>query len=317
LYRISFEKSPEDLTIRREIANAVSAAGMALARRGKRAEALQSYHEAVRHFEYLSRHDEQNSVARRGLMLAYSHMGDLLHEPGVATPAEAATALSWYLKMYEVAQQLYRADPANYRGLTDIGIATMRVANATVQPEERLHRYAEALGYLRKAALTSKDLMVDMNTAFIETKIGDILSARGDHQEAARYYREAIPRGERLLSVDPKNSSARRTLIDGIRRLGEDAARRGSTSETQQMKDKLLRLAEELADDVGAPVRVQALVPRAYLAIASICSLQRDRQSARQWYERSIAGFRRIREVPGFASNPDIQEAESALARLQ
>jgi serine/threonine protein kinase/tetratricopeptide (TPR) repeat protein len=317
LYRISFEKAPEDLTLRREIANAVSAAGMALARRGKRSQALQSYHEAVGHFEYLAKHGGQNSTAKRGLMLAYSHVGDLLHEPGVATPAEAASALDWYLKMYDIAQQLYRADPANYRGLTDIGIATMRVANATTLPEERLHRYAEALGYLRKAAQTSKDLMVDMNTAFIETRMGDILSARRDHQEAARYYREAIPLGERILGVDPKNSSARRTLMDGVRRLGEDAARRGGAVEAQQMKDKLLRLAQELKDDAGAPVRVQALIPRAHLGIASISAIQHDAKSAREWYERSIAGYRRLKDVPGFSSNPEIQEAETALAKLR
>lgn len=316
LYRASFEKAPEDLAIRREIANSLSAGGMALARRGKREEALANYQEAVSHFEYLATHGEQNSAARRGLMLAYSHVGDLLHEPGVATPVEAASALKWYLKMYEVSQQLYRADPANYRGLTDIGIATMRVANATPQPEERLHRYAEALGYLRKAAQTNKDLMSDMNTAFIATKMGDILATRGDHQEAGRYYREAIPLGEKLLSVDPKNSSVRRTLIDGVRRLGEDAARRGATNEAQQMRDKLLRLAEDL-NDPNIPVRVQAMVPRAYLGVASIYSLQKDRTSAREWYERSIAGFRRLRDLPGFSSNPEIQEAESALAKLR
>ncbi len=317
LYRAAFEEDPEDLSIRREIANAVSAAGMVLTRLGRRPEALQSYQEAVSHFEYIAAHGEQqNSGARRGLMLAYSHVGDFLHEPGIATPAEAAIALKWYLKMYEVAQQLYRSDPANFRGLTDIGIATMRVANATTKSEEKLHRYAEALGYLRKAAQTNRDLMVDMNTAYIQTKMGDILASHGDYQEAARYYREAIPTGERLLLTDPKNSSVRRTLIEGLRRLGEDAARRQSTAEARLIRDKLLQLADELKDP-NASVRVLALVPKAHLGVASIYAAQRDNAAARQWYERTIAGYRRIESRAGFASGPELAEAENALARLR
>jgi serine/threonine protein kinase len=315
LYQSTFGKSPEDLSIRRDIANTISAAGMALNRLGRRDEALQSFQEAVLHFEYLAVSQQQDTNAKRGLMLAYSHIGDVLNEPGIATAADTAVALKWYLKMYEVAQQIYSADPANFRGLTDIGIATMRVANATAQPEQKLHRYAEALGYLRKAAHTNKDLMLDMNTAFIETKIGEILASRNDYQEASRYLHEAVPTGERLLAADPKNSSVRRTLIEGVRLLGEDAARRGALIEAQQLREKLFQLVDGLEKEEHS-VRVQALVPKAHLAVASIYATLGDKKLARQWYGRSLADLRRLQAVQGFASNNDMHEVEVALAKL-
>ena len=68
-------------------------------------------------------------------MLAYSHIGDTLSETGVAKPSEMPAALDAYLKMYEAAQKLHKEDPADFRALTDIGIATMRVAKATADPD--------------------------------------------------------------------------------------------------------------------------------------------------------------------------------------
>jgi len=248
-------------------------------------------------------------------MLAYSHLGDLLSETGVAKPSEAAGALNAYRKMYDVAQRLHAVDPADFRALGDIGIATMRIAKVTTQPEEQLHRYAEALGYLRKATQTNQDLMLQMNMAYVQMRMGDILRSRGDMKEAVLYYREAIPLGERILATDSKNSSVRSTLILGLRRLGEDAASRGSAKEALDAQTKLIRLADEVRQPTASP-RVQALVPLGYAAAASIANTLGDKTKAREWYGFALSEYRRLQSQPSFAYRREMLEVESSLSNL-
>ena len=52
--------------------------------------------------------------------------------------------------------------------------------------------------------------------------------------------------GENLLAIEPKNSSVRRTLIEGMRSLGEDAAKRRDRQEAIEFRDKLIQCAEEV-----------------------------------------------------------------------
>ena len=80
---------------------------------------------------------------------------------------------------------LHRADQADFRALTDIGIAAMRVGRASAT-EESLQKYEEALGFPAESRRTHKDLMLDMNTAFSGNPDGEILHARGRQPERAR-----------------------------------------------------------------------------------------------------------------------------------
>jgi eukaryotic-like serine/threonine-protein kinase len=316
LYRSLAERSPDDLSLRQDEADALTNSGMALARLARRDEAISNFQEAVHNFELLVARQPQNTKWRRGLMLAYSHVGDILCEPGVAKPSELPGALKAYVHMYEAARLLHRADPADFRALTDIGIAAMRVARASPREDERFQKYEEALGFLRKAAETHKDLMLDMNTAFTETRMGDILRARGNIRDARRYFSEAVSRGEQVLAIDPKNSSVRRTLIEGLGSLGEDAARRQDRREAIDCRDKLIRYADEVRSQDATP-RVQALIARGYAGAAGIDAALGDGRRAREWYLRSIAEFRKVQALPTFSSRKEMQETEAALAKLR
>jgi tetratricopeptide (TPR) repeat protein len=228
-----------------------------------------------------------------------------------------AEALPPFLKMYALAEQIQRADPADYRALSDRGIALMRVAGVTPDPAEKLHRYTEALGYLKQAAQTNKDLMTDMNTAFIHTRIGDILRDRGATAEALRHYRESMLSAERVVARDPKNASARRALMEDLRWLGEDAARRHATRESAEYRERLVKTAEALRRQKDLPPQVQGAVVRAYVGVASILAASGDKEAARQQYQSAVEEFRKLQALPGFAFRKDLQEAETALARLR
>lgn len=315
LYRQVAAKRPDDFLVRREVASAVSAAGMALGRLGRREDALRSFTEAVGELEWLVARNPQNASSRRGLMLAYSHVGDTLSEPGVATPAEAPAALQAYLKMYGVAQKLHHDDPANFRALSDIGIATMRVARVTADPEQKLQRFTEALGYLQKAAQINKDLMLDMNTAFIETRIAELLRAKGA-KDSLRYYQRALQANERLLANDPKNQSVRRTLMEDLRALGEDNAKRGVALQAEIYRDRILELAEQVKS-LNVSNRMQGQIPRGYASAGFIEVLLGNKKSARDLFERALTEHRRLQALPGYAGRDDLAELEGAINKLR
>jgi tetratricopeptide (TPR) repeat protein len=261
--------------------------------------------------------DKENNNLQRSLMLAYSHIGDVLLEPAADGSIQHAEALQAYLQMSGIAEELHKADPVNFRALTDLGIATMRVANAVQQPSEKLRRYQEALRLLKQAAHTSNDRMLQMNRAFIETRIGDLLKSSGQASEANRHYRDAIPIGEQLLDGDPRNFSVRRTLMDALRAVGEEAARRHARADAAECREKLLNLAEQVKQQRGAPPRMQALVARADAGVGAILAAGGEIEGARARYELAVQQYRRLQQLPGFVFMKELREAESALARLK
>ena len=240
LYRVVLKTTPGDAAVRKDIASTLASEGMALARMHRRDEALARFEEVVKECESLLARDPDNTGVKRSLMLAYSHIGDVRSTPGIATPADIAEALPPFLKMYAIAEQLHKADPADYRALSDLGIAVMRVANVTQDKGEKLRHYNEALGYMNQAAQTNKDLMVQMNAAYVHTRMGDILRERGFNAEAVRHYREGMQSAEKVVAVDVKNTSSRRSLMEDLRWLGEDAARRRALREAAEYRQRLL-----------------------------------------------------------------------------
>ena len=315
LYRKASANRPEDLPIRRDISSTAAAAGMAQSRLGNRDEALRNFNEAVGHLEYLVMRDPQNTVHRRALMLAYSHIGDTLTEQGVARASDLPAALQAYLKMYGVAQKLYKEDPTNFRGVSDIGIASMRVAKATADPAQKLERYNEALGYLQRAAQINTDLILEMNTAFVETRIAELLRAKGS-RDAVRYFQRAVLANERLLANDPKNQSVRTTLMEDLRALGEDSAERGAAREAIAMRDRLIELAEQVKT-LNVSNRTQGQIARGYAGAGFIDLRLGDRKGAAHWFERAVGELRRLQALPGFAGRDDLIQVEAALAKLR
>jgi tetratricopeptide (TPR) repeat protein len=238
-------------------------------------------------------------------------------QSGIATPAELHQAQQAFAKMNTLAEELHKSDPADFRALCDRGIALMRLANVTTDSAEKLRRYTEARGYMRQAGQTSKDLVVQLNTAFVETRIGDILRQQGASGEANRHYRESMQMGERLIEADPKNTSARRTLMEDLRWLGEDAARRRASREAAEFQNRLLQVAEELRKQKDAPSLVQGNVAKAYVGVAAILALSGEKEAARDRYQSALAEFKRLQTLPGFSFRKDMQEAENALAQLR
>lgn len=317
LYRSVLKQSPEDTVLRRDMASAMAAEGMALMRMYKREEAMTLFHEVVRESEFLLQKDPQNNNLKRSLMLAYSHIGDVRSQPGVAAPSELPEAVDAFTRMNAIAEELHRADRVDFRALSDHGIALMRLANVTADSSLKLNRYTEALGYLKQAAQINKDLMVEMNSAFIEAKMGDLLQARGAKAEAMRHYAESVARNERILAADPKNSSARRTHMEALRALGEEAARRHAVREAADYRDRLAKSAEELRSQKGLPTQVQSYVWRAYVGVGSISALSGDKDVARERYQRAVTELRRLEPLPGFSSRKELLEAETLLSELR
>jgi DNA-binding SARP family transcriptional activator len=169
---------------------------------------------------------------------------------------------------------------------------------------------------MKQAGQGRDDLVLQMNQAYVQTKIADILREQGNAAEANRHYWDAVRLNERLIGADAKNGSARKYLIEAYRRLGEDAAGRRSKAEATQVRDRLLQIADG-AKALNGPPRVQVLVAKGHAAAAAVSAALAETQRARVLFENAVSEYRDLQSQPGFAWKKELQESEAALAKLR
>ena len=313
---------PDDKETHANIAASDARLGAVQSELGRRAEALASYRNGVAEIEAMCRRAPNDTHSRRELMLAYSHVGDLLGNPAYDNAGDTAGAMEAYGKMVEQAKALSDADATDVRAISDYGIALLRLGIVT--PEERgqdkLATLERAHQFLSDAARRNpKSVANGMHKTWAELELGNLFRNRSDRASAARYYQMAIASGESVLAINPKDSSTQRWLIAGARNLAEEQARSGHRAEALATLDKALQLAAKA--EGAAPrssVNLRSVGPRAWQAAGSVYALLGDREAARTWYQRALAEWRELEKQKGFLS-PHRREMDSvseALAAL-
>jgi tetratricopeptide (TPR) repeat protein len=312
-----------------KLSSAYEELGGALAGMGRRDAALQKYRRKVAIMEDLCRIEPVNTQYRRGLMLAYSHIGDTLGNPNLDSFGDAAGAMDAYSKMVVAAKLLYDADPDDLRAVTDYAISLMRIANATParQASEKLDRFRQSRDLFERVATASPSNATNaINKSFVEAQMGDLLLAQGNHEGAVRSYEQATATSEALLVADPVQAPPQRLLVMVERKLADEHARSGRRERALAVVDKMLHLAEDSLKTAGA-AHLSVLVPRAYAAAGSVHAIlaqafaaptgqrRRDREDARNWYQRAVSAWQQLSRQPEF-STFNRKEMEAAVAAL-
>jgi tetratricopeptide (TPR) repeat protein len=261
-------------------------------------------------------------------MLAYSHIGDTLGNPNLDSFGDAAGAMDAYSKMVVAAKLLYDADPDDLRAVTDYAISLMRIANATParQASEKLDRFRQSRDLFERVATASPSNATNaINKSFVEAQMGDLLLAQGNHEGAVRSYEQAIATSEALLVADPVQAPPQRLLVMVEGKLADEHARSGRRERALAAVDQMLHLAE--SQKTAGAARVSVLVPRAYAAAGSVHAIlaqafaaptgqrRRDREDARNWYQRAVSAWQQLSRQPEF-STFNRKEMEAAVAAL-
>lgn len=268
------------------VASSASAVGMTEARMNQLKPALSHYQRAVEIRERLVQQSPASVSARRNLMIAYSHVGDVAVYPGLPNLGDAVTAKKAYAKMVAIAQGLVEADPSDARAKSDLLNAAARAAiSIPFDDAEKAPALREALGLLEVALRQSgESLSVRAYAVLLHTQMGLMQRNRGDLPASAMELAKAVDSGSGVL--DRANAAFR---VSYLRALGEQAitaARRGLAADARRFSDRAIELAGAPPKQVGGS---RVALPRAYTARALVEAALGDTGQARTWRDKALA----------------------------
>jgi tetratricopeptide (TPR) repeat protein len=318
---------PGERETRSNIAASHARLGSIQADLGRRQEALDSFRAGVSELEAQVMRFPNNTYSRHELMLAYSHVGDILGNPAYDNFGDEPGARGAYTKMVEIARTLHETESGDVRAISDYGIALLRLGIVT-PPQERRATLHQAQDLLERAAERNpKDRVTAAHKAWAEIELGDAFLAAGDRSTAAGYYRNAAASAETAQLLDPADSSSQRWIVLAARKLAQEQARSGDRAGALSALDKALQLARRVETDAPATsVPRRATLARAWQAAGAVYGTlsnrergerqNQDRLSSKAWYERSMAEWRRLATLPGFVAARR-REMESTAMELQ
>ena len=298
------EAAPGNRLRMQAVASAESALGMTLARIGDLENAAKLYQSSVARGEHLTASDPQNTSAKRNLMIAYSHLGDVLGYPDLPNLGNTARAETVYAKMAALGKEIRESDPRDARAATDYAIALSRWARVTPGAAEREHKLGEALALIRqRLASAPANLTLLTYEALIEQQLGSTSLAAGRGAEALGHWRRSAAIVKPHLE---KGSEAMvRLLITATRELAmhEPLAELRQTGAARVAE--ILAVAEKVAARAQGPGDLAARVmrPRAQALQAIYYGRVGDIQQSQVWRQRARDSWKELASHPGFHSN--------------
>lgn len=295
-------ESPRDLERQTAVASAEAAVGMTRARLGELAPAMRLYESAAQRGEALVAADPQNVSRKRNLMLAYSHLGDILGYPDLPNLGEAAKAEAVYGKMVALAREIQASDPKDARAMTDTAIALSRWGIAAEAPAVREQRLTEASSLIRaRLAASPSNLTLLTYEAVIELQLGLTNEAAGRRFAALAHWRRAIEVATPHLGK--RSDSLLRVLTMATRELAryapaEELRRSGAARAAFALAQAEQAAAARAKGTDGVSARI--VLARAYGIQATHHARLGQTDQAAQWRQRSLDAWKDLASRPGF-----------------
>ena len=306
-----------DRSARQSLATAYAAVGMAQTGATRLQEALKYFQLDVGEMEQLVAMDPRNVNWKRDLMLAYGHVADVLGNPGVPNLGNRAGALEAFQRVAAIAKEIYDADRADQRAVTDYGIALSRVETVMDDGPAKIDVQQKSLELLTEAAgVNPADVQLKVYQSLVAQHLGDAFTALGN----ARGARDAYARS--VAVAEPALSSGHAALIilfvQSAQRLVAKDGASGRRREALDVARRALRTAEPGANRLRA--RGYATMGFAYAnLLGSSAAEPGDRDQALTWLRRSVDAWQAGKADAGFAPQHqrEMDQVTEILARLE
>jgi tetratricopeptide (TPR) repeat protein len=220
--------------------------------------AVPALREAIQIREELVHDEPSNAIARRMLMLAYSHLAAYLGSPSLPSLGDLPGALEAMKKVEEHAAFTVKANPWDTVAQKDLAISKNRRGDllmAAKQFEEAHATFAEAAGLLDSATRSSPaDLTLRTEVAFARKRLADsAVQLKKPDDEVFQLYRKAL--SEALFFDTEKRviPSGYSMLMELRLRVATLSLERGDSKEAETQLTKLVELAEPMARNRTQP----------------------------------------------------------------
>lgn len=297
-------RGPDDDELWALLGAAESAAGMGYGAMGELQDALAHHRRAAEIAARLVERQPDSVGRRRQLMLALSHVGDVLGFPGTRNLGDAEGAAQAYVRMARIAQELHEADALDARATADYAIALMRAG--TVMPAARR---AEKQALLEQAVFVMEryiaespdDSRMPPNAAYTLVQLGHLFRDNARWGEAATAYDRAIGHAEPLLA---SNTSAVVSFVAASGQRARIEARSGRRDAVLALAGRAIDVAQSRFDAHADPavLGMRFLLARAWGDRAAAHALLGEPGVAAEWQARALDLWRQLEGTRGFTA---------------
>jgi len=303
--------NPDRREVHSNLAAAFARMGAIQSQLGALDKALANYRSGVAELEGQVARFPDREHAKREMLLAYAHVGDVLGNPAFDNLGDTAGSIDAYRRMVALAEDIYQADTANARGLKDLGIALLRLGTMLSASEKRtvLARSVEFLTVV--VARNPKDFAGLHHKAWAESELAATYRAPGERANARKGFEAAITSAEGAMRLDPKDGLSQGRFIQSCLGLAQELLHLGDRPAALAVHEKVLLLAQTgEADPRPKSIVAQQVIARAWeasgLIYAQIASMEngalrhRDRQTALAAHRKADVLWKTLASQPGF-----------------
>ncbi len=302
---------PDRREVHSNLAAAYARMGAIQSQLGALDKAIANYRSGVAELEAQVVRFPDREHAKRELLLAYAHVGDVLGNPAFDNLGDTAGAIDAYRRMVALAEEVYRADTANARALSDLGIALLRLGSLLPEPEKRpvLARSVELLSVV--VSRNPKDLASLTHKAWAESELAATYRAPAERGNARKGFEASIASAERALLLDPKDAMTQTRLIRSSLGLAQELLHLGDRPAALAVQEKIIALTQTAPANAPAKsILAHQVLARAWeatgLIYAQIANMERgalrdsDRQTALAAHRKADAILKNVAALPGF-----------------
>jgi serine/threonine protein kinase/tetratricopeptide (TPR) repeat protein len=310
---------PDDKEVRSSLSMGYAQLAGDFADRGDLQEAVKQYRLGVAELEALCARFPNDAHARHELMLAYSHVGDTLGNPGFPNLGDIDGARAEYVKMAAVAKSLYEADASDTRAVMDYGISLLRVGLTTTDRDAKLATLRQSEQILTLSVKQNpKHTLAGTHKGWVEEEIGDLLKDR-DHAGAIRQYQSAASSSFAVLAVEPASRSGQRRVITALGKLAQEQVHAGQRDQAETNLQKLLQFGRDVKEKSPGSFSYRLTYARAMHTVGDGYSALALAAPARDAYKKTLEELHAIESQPEFAAvhRKEMETVTAALAKLE
>jgi serine/threonine protein kinase/tetratricopeptide (TPR) repeat protein len=232
-----------DNAVNFDLAKASDTVGMVLQETGDAAGALDHYRQSQQIYDRIMTADVENKDARRGLSVAYEHMGTLHLQTGDLDNALASNTRALTLREKLVADVPVNAD---YRRILLVSYYNQgEILSAMGRSRDALQSYRQnqsAAEQLLVSDPNNEQYRGDLAYALI--RVGDMLAVGRSYAQALDNYRRSQALRERDVKADPGNLWKRASLIEAHAKITKTLAKAGQYDAAAAAHGQTLELVE-------------------------------------------------------------------------
>lgn len=311
--------------------------GVAARSAGDLAAALEHFQHYLARAQSVSEASPNNVLLQSPLARAWLSIGDTLFK--LNKPVQAIPPLCEAIKIYE---NLVSQDAASLSVRRSLSRTHQRLAQTLMAAGDEalaLQHFQRAITLDEISAGRKPDTTPEkLKQAAMHNNLADALRRNGNLAEALVQYRQALTLADSAARQEPTSLKVRQALSLYHYRLGDCFKQLNNTAEAVEHLQRAVALRESLAAEPGANVTAQLDPAFAYILLAELSAMRATDettpravrlahwQTARQWSEKSLALFLKLRDkglLPAkHAAKPgelaqQLAESERALAKLQ